>query len=73
MSDEEYARTTEAKRHDLAAGKQFSAQPADVAAKAARVRHHEETKDDLLARAKARGIEGRSGMSKDELRAALGD
>lgn len=73
MSNEEYARTTEAKRTDLAAGKQFSAQPADVAAKAARVRHHEETKADLLARARANGIEGRSGMSKDALRAALGE
>lgn len=73
MTDEEYARTTEAKRHDLAEGKQFSAQPEDVAAKAARVRHGEETKADLLARARAKGIEGRSGMSKEELRAVLGD
>ena len=73
MTDEEYARTTEAKRHDLAEGKQFSAQPEDVAAKASRVRHHEETKEDLLARAKVRGIKGRSAMSKEELRAALGD
>ena len=71
MTDEEYARTTEAKRHDLAEGKQFSAQPEDIAAKASRVRHHEETKEDLMARAKARGIKGRSGMSKEELRAAL--
>ncbi|CAA9505492.1 MAG: FIG00799921: hypothetical protein [uncultured Sphingomonadaceae bacterium] len=73
MTDEEYARTTEAKRHDLAKGKQFSAQPEDVAAKASRVRHHQETKEDLLARAKARGIKGRSDMSKEELRAALED
>ena len=71
MTDEEYARTTEAKKKDLAAGKQFSAQPADVAAKAARVRHHEESKADLRARAKARGIKGRAAMSKEELRAAL--
>lgn len=71
MTDEEYARTTEAKRHDLAEGKQFSAQPADVAAKASRIRHHEETKADLLTRARAKGIKGRSGMSKEALRAAL--
>ena len=71
MTDEEYARTTEAKRHDLAEGRQFSAQPADIAAKASRVRHGEETKAELLARAKARGIKGRSAMSKGELRAAL--
>ncbi|HZF43261.1 MAG TPA: hypothetical protein VEZ48_07610 [Sphingomonadaceae bacterium] len=71
MSEEEYARTTEAKKKALAEGKQFSAQPEDVAAKASRVRHHVETKADLLARAKARGIKGRSAMSKDALRAAL--
>jgi hypothetical protein len=71
MSVEEYARTTKAKKKDLAEGKQFSAQPQDVAAKASRVRHHAETKGDLLARAKARGIKGRSAMSKDALRAAL--
>ncbi len=71
ISDKDYARTTAAKRKDLAKGKQFSAQPGDVAATASRVRHHEETKADLLARAKARGIKGRSGMSKEDLRAAL--
>lgn len=73
ISDKDDARTTAAKRKDLAKGKQFSAQPGDVAAKAARVRHHEETKADLLARAKARGIKGRSAMSKEDLRAALQD
>lgn len=71
ISDKDYARTTAAKRKDLAKGKQFSAQPGDVAAKAVRVRHHEETKADLLARAKTLGIKGRSGMSKEGLRAAL--
>jgi hypothetical protein len=72
MSDEEYRRTTAAKRRDLKAGKQFSAQPADVAAKASRIRHGEETKADLLAEARARGIAGRSRMSKAELKQALG-
>lgn len=71
MSDEQYDRTTAAKRKDSAKGKQFSAQPADVAAKAARVRHGEETRADLLARAKARGIRGRSAMNKNALREAL--
>jgi hypothetical protein len=61
MSDEEYRRTTAAKRRDLKAGKQFSAQPADVAAKASRIRHGAETKADLLAEARARGIQGGRG------------
>ncbi len=34
MTDEEYARTSAAKKKDLAAGRRFSAQPEDVAAKA---------------------------------------
>ena len=72
MSDEEYRRTTAAKRRDLQAGKQFSAQPADVAAKASRIRHGAETKADLLAEARARGIAGRSKMNKEELKKALG-
>ena len=71
MSHEEYRRTTAAKRRDLKAGKQFSAQPADVAAKASRIRHGAETKADLLAEARARGIAGRSRMSKAELKRAL--
>jgi hypothetical protein len=71
MSDEEYGRTTAAKRRDLKAGQQFSTQPADVAAKASRIRHGEETKADLLAQARARNIPGRSRMSKDELKRAL--
>ena len=35
LTDEEYARTSEAKRADLAAGHQFSGQPKDIAAKTA--------------------------------------
>ncbi|WP_206667429.1 hypothetical protein [Muricoccus nepalensis] len=38
LSDDEYARTTAAKRRDTAKGKQFSAQPADVARKTATAR-----------------------------------
>ena len=71
MSEDEYRRTSAAKRRDLRAGKQFSAQPADVAAKAARIRRGDETKSDLLAEARARNIPGRSRMSKAELKAAL--
>jgi len=71
ISDEEYARTTAAKRRDLKAGKQFSAQPEDVAEHASRVRRGEESKADLLREAAAAGIKGRSRMTKDELKAAL--
>ncbi len=71
MSADEYRRTTAAKRRDLKAGKQFSAQPADVAAKASRIRHGAETKADLLAEARARNLPGRSRMSKNELKRAL--
>jgi len=38
MSDEEYARTTAAKRRALRAGKQFSRQPEQIAKKSARFR-----------------------------------
>jgi hypothetical protein len=38
LSDEEYARTTAAKRRDTAKGRQFSPQPADVARKTAGAR-----------------------------------
>lgn len=71
MSTDEYRRTTAAKRRDLKAGKQFSAQPADVAAKASRIEHGKETRADLLAQARTRNISGRSRMSKDELKRAL--
>ena len=70
LSDEEYRRTTAKKRADTKKGKQFSAQPKDVADKARRFRDHR-TKADLYAEAKKRGIEGRSTMTKDQLAAAL--
>jgi hypothetical protein len=72
MSEDEYRRTTAAKRRDLKAGRQFSAQPGDVAAKASRIRHGQETKADLMAEARARNIPGRSRMSKEQLKRALG-
>ena len=75
LTPKEYARTTRKKRADTAKGKQFSAQPADVAAKTAPFRHGGEgpaTRAALYEAAKARNIPGRSRMSKDELAAALG-
>jgi hypothetical protein len=70
LSDEEYKRTTAKKRADTKKGKQFSAQPADVAEKVARARSGG-TKADLMEQARKQGIKGRSSMSKAELEAAL--
>jgi len=81
LSDAEYRRTTEKKRRDTAAGRQFSAQPGDVARKAASARQaeagrkggaREPTKADLMEQARRRGIPGRSHMDKEALRRALG-
>ena len=79
LSAEDYARTTRKKRADSRKGKQFSAQPADVAAKTAPYRSHErveqgvdnETRASLYERAKQKNIPGRSRMTKAELAAAL--
>jgi hypothetical protein len=73
LSDVDYKRTTAKKRSDTAKGKQFSAQPADVAAKTARDREtgHGATRAELLQRAADRGITGRSKMNKAELEKAL--
>lgn len=74
LSDAEYARTTAKKRRDTKKGEQFSAQPADIAAKTARYRDHDKTnstKADLYAEAKKRNIPGRSTMTKAELARAL--
>ena len=75
LSAEEYKRTTAKKRADTKKGKQFSAQPKDVATKTAPYRktgHGEErTKADLYAEARKRAIAGRSTMSKAELEKAL--
>lgn len=70
LSDDEYKRTTAAKRRHTAKGKQFSAQPADVAAKTRPFRDHR-TKAELMAEARKRDIPGRSKMGKAELLAAL--
>ncbi|WAJ28580.1 hypothetical protein [Antarcticirhabdus aurantiaca] len=83
LSDAEYTRTTEKKRRDTKKGKQFSAQPGDVAEKTAKDRHHggakpaargkgaERSKAELYAEAKKRDVAGRSKMSKAELERAL--
>jgi hypothetical protein len=76
LSPEEYRRTTKKKRADSRKGRQFSAQPEDVARKTAPFRGdhaHEDgtTRAALYAEAKARNIPGRSKMNKDQLAAAL--
>jgi hypothetical protein len=72
LTKEEYKRTSDAKRRDRAAGRQFSAQPEDVARKTARYRHHEEpTRAELMEEAKRRGVPGRSKMDKAALLHAL--
>lgn len=70
LGDEDYARTTAKKRADTRKGRQFSAQPDDVAEKTAAYRDHR-SKADLYAEAKKRDIRGRSTMTKAELAKAL--
>lgn len=69
LSDKEYAKTTAKKRADTAKGKQYSRQPAGIAAKTALDR---QSKADLLRQAAQAGIRGRSRMTKPELIKALG-
>ncbi len=75
LTADEYKRTTAKKRADTKKGKQFSSQPKDVAAKTAPHRHGGDlaslTRAELLGRARAKGIAGRSRMRKGELIAAL--
>ncbi len=73
LSDAEYRRTTEKKRADTAKGRQFSAQPEDIAKKTARDRGtgHGATRADLLRQAARKGIAGRSRMKKADLEKAL--
>jgi hypothetical protein len=74
LTDEEYGRTTLKKRSDTRGGKQFSAQPDDVARKTAPHRESArvDSKAELMERARARNIAGRSRMTKAELARALG-
>ncbi len=78
LTDAEYRRTTAKKRADTRKGRQFSAQPKDVAAKTAHDRHTgsgrdkgEPTKAALMAKARAKNVSGRSKMSKAELQKAV--
>ncbi len=74
LSPEEYRRTTAKKRADSKRGEQFSPQPKDVAKKTARHRgggDGGQTRAELHAEAKRRGIPGRSGMDKAALERAL--
>jgi hypothetical protein len=72
LSDEEYKSTTAKKRADTRRGKQHSAQPREIAAKAAAARRISHTKSELMAQARERNIPGRSRMSKEQLAHALG-
>ena len=75
LTKEEYKRTSDKKRRDTKRGRQYSAQPHDVAEKTAAVRHHErdhqESKAELYAKAKDRNIPGRSKMDRAQLLQAL--
>lgn len=74
LTKAEYARTTAKKRADTRGGRQYSAQPEDVAKKTAPYRKPDgdsRTKAELYAQAKRAGISGRSAMSKAELAKAL--
>ncbi|GJE61397.1 hypothetical protein [Methylobacterium trifolii] len=76
VSDSDYARSTARKRADTAKGRQFSKQPSDVAEKTAAARKAGTakagpTKAELMRKARAQGVAGRSTMSKAELEAAV--
>lgn len=73
LSDSEYKRTTAKKRVDTGKGRQFSAQPKDIAAKTAAAREagNTTTRAGLLAAAAGLGIKGRSRMKKAELQQAV--
>ena len=76
LTKQEYKRTSDKKRRDTQRGHQHSAQPKDIAEKTAAARHHgdvgRDSKAELYARAKTRGVPGRSKMNKEQLREALG-
>ncbi len=72
LSDADYKRTSAKKKADTQKGKQFSAQPKDVAAKVSESRLEALPVAELKKRAAAHGIKGRSAMRKADLVAALG-
>ena len=79
LTADEYKRTTAKKRADTRKGKQFSAQPRDVARKTAHDRSTgtsrrsggSVTKAELMREARAKDVPGRSKMSKAELEQAV--
>lgn len=71
LTDKEYAETTAKKRADTEKGKQHSAQPHEIATKAADARLADLPRAELLKRAAQHEVAGRSRMKKDELVQAL--
>ena len=74
LTNKEYARTSAKKRADTTKGKQYSAQPEDIAEKTAEHRDMgkaDKTKAELYEEAKAKDLAGRSTMSKAQLAKAL--
>lgn len=71
LTDREYQRTTAKKRADTAQGKQFSAQPGDIADKTATARHPVASRAELLRQAADKGIRGRTRMTVAQLQQAL--
>lgn len=76
LSKAEYDRTTSRKRADTREGRQFSKQPAEIARKTSRARSggaslETLTRNELVDRARARGITGFSRMTKARLVEAL--
>ena len=77
LTNNEDRRTSEKKRADSGKGHQFSAQPQDIAKKAAKFRHGRSqngsaaTRAELYKIAKKRDLPGRSRMTKRQLEQAL--
>lgn len=70
LNDDEYRRTTSAKRADTKKGRQHSHQPDDIAEKTRAFRDHR-TRAELYALARKRDVPGRSTMTKAQLVDAL--
>ena len=73
LGNDEYKRTSDKKRADTNKGKQFSAQPADIAAKTNHRADHKPTKAELYELARQKDIAGRSSMTKEQLARAVND
>lgn len=71
LTADQYRRTSDKKREDLAAGRQHSAQPKDVAQSVAATKLERLSRPELLDRARVHAIVGRSRMTKADLVTAL--